>query len=136
MAETANIAELLGGLDFDPAALKTKYLAERDKRLRDDANEQYVEVTAEFSHYVDDPYVESGFTREPLTDQVEIAIIGGGFGGLLMAARMKEAGFDDIRMIETAGDFGGTWYWNRYPGAMCDVESYCYLPISFQNGLL
>jgi cyclohexanone monooxygenase len=129
MAETANIAELLGGLDFDPAALKTKYLAERDKRLRDDANDQYVEVTAEFSHYVDDPYVESGFTREPLTDQVEIAIIGGGFGGLLMAARMKEAGFDDIRMIETAGDFGGTWYWNRYPGAMCDVESYCYLPL-------
>ena len=129
MAETANIAELLGGLDFDPAALKTKYLAERDKRLRDDANDQYVEVTAEFSHYVDDPYLESGFTREPLTDQVEIAIIGGGFGGLLMAARMKEAGFDDIRMIETAGDFGGTWYWNRYPGAMCDVESYCYLPL-------
>ena len=129
MAETANIAELLGGLDFDPAALKTKYLAERDKRLRDDANEQYVEVTAEFSHYVDDPYVEPGFTREPLTDEVEIAIIGGGFGGLLMAARMKEAGFNDIRMIETAGDFGGTWYWNRYPGAMCDVESYCYLPL-------
>jgi len=129
MAEAANMAELLGGLDFDPAELKAKYLSERDKRLRDDANDQYVEVTAEFSHYVDDPYVDPGFTREPLTDRVEIAIIGGGFGGLLMAARMKEAGFDDIRMIETAGDFGGTWYWNRYPGAMCDVESYCYLPL-------
>lgn len=129
MAETANMAELLGGLDFDPAALKTKYLTERDKRLREDANDQYVEVTAEFSHYIDDPYVEPGFTRQPLTDRVEIAVIGGGFGGLLMAARMKEAGFDDIRMIETAGDFGGTWYWNRYPGAMCDVESYCYLPL-------
>jgi cation diffusion facilitator CzcD-associated flavoprotein CzcO len=129
MAEQANMAELLGDIDFDPAALKAKYLAERDKRLRDDANDQYVEVTAEFSHYIDDPYVEPGFTREPLTDEVEIAIIGGGFGGLLMAARMKEAGFNDIRMIETAGDFGGTWYWNRYPGAMCDVESYCYLPL-------
>ncbi len=129
MAEAANMAELLGGLDFDPAELKAKYLSERDKRLRDDANDQYVEVTAEFSHYVDDPYVDPGFTRQPLTDRVEIAIIGGGFGGLLMAARMKEAGFDDIRMIETAGDFGGTWYWNRYPGAMCDVESYCYLPL-------
>ena len=58
-----------------------------------------------------------------------MAVIGGGFGGLLMAARMKEAGFDDIRVIEKAGDFGGTWYWNRYPGAMCDVESYCYLPL-------
>ena len=129
MTETANIVELMGGLDFDPAALKAKYLAERDKRLRDDANEQYVEVTAEFSHYVDDPYVDPGHTREPLFDTVEMAIIGGGFGGLLMAARMKEAGFNDIRMIEKAGDFGGTWYWNRYPGAMCDVESYCYLPL-------
>lgn len=129
MTEKANIVELMGGLDFDPVALKTKYLAERDKRLRDDANEQYVEVTAEFSHYVDDPYVDPGYTREPLFDSVEMAIIGGGFGGLLMAARMKEAGFSDIRMIEKAGDFGGTWYWNRYPGAMCDVESYCYLPL-------
>ena len=129
MAKATSIAELMGGLDFEPATLKTKYLAERDKRLRTDANDQYVEITAEFSQYVDDPYVASGFTREPLFDRVEIAVIGGGFGGLLMAARMKEAGFDDIRVIEKAGDFGGTWYWNRYPGAMCDVESYCYLPL-------
>jgi cyclohexanone monooxygenase len=129
MAEATSIAELMGGLDFDPATLKTKYLAERDKRLRTDANDQYVEVTAEFSQYVDDPYVAPGFAREPLFDRVEMAVIGGGFGGLLMAARMKEAGFDDIRVIEKAGDFGGTWYWNRYPGAMCDVESYCYLPL-------
>jgi cyclohexanone monooxygenase len=67
--------------------------------------------------------------REPLFDDVEVAIIGGGFGGLLMGARLREAGFEDIRVIEKAGDFGGTWYWNRYPGAMCDVESYCYLPL-------
>ena len=127
--QAANMAELLGDLDFDPVALKEKYLSERDKRIRDDGNQQYVEVTAEFSRYVDDPYVDPGFTREPLFDEVEVAIIGGGFGGLLMAARMKEAGFDDVRMIEKAGDFGGTWYWNRYPGAMCDVESYCYLPL-------
>ena len=129
MQESIDMAQLLGDLDFDPAALKAKYLEERDKRLRDDGNEQYVEVTAEFSHYVDDPYVEPGFSRAPLHDEVEVAIIGGGFGGLLMAARLREAGFDDIRMIEKAGDFGGTWYWNRYPGAMCDVESYCYLPL-------
>ncbi len=56
-------------------------------------------------------------------DDVEFAIIGGGFGGLLMGARLREAGFESIRMVESAGDFGGTWYWNRYPGAMCDVES-------------
>ncbi len=123
------IAEVVGPIDFDPDELHAKYLAERDKRLREDGIGQYVEVKAEFSHYVDDPYVEPGFTREPVFDDVEFAIIGGGFGGLLMGARLREAGFDKIRMVENAGDFGGTWYWNRYPGAMCDVESYCYLPL-------
>ena len=125
-----SIQSLLGDLDFDPDALKAKYLAERDRRIRSDGSDQYQEVTAEFSRYVHDPYVEPGFTREPLFDEVEVAIIGGGFGGLLAGARIREAGFTDIRMIEGAGDVGGTWYWNRYPGAMCDVESYCYLPLS------
>ena len=124
-----NIEGHLGTLDFNPQQLKKKYLAERDRRIRSDGNEQYQQVDAEFSHYVDDPYVAPGFIREPLFDEVEVAIIGGGFGGLLAGARMREAGFSDIRMIEKAGDFGGTWYWNRYPGAMCDVESYCYFPL-------
>ena len=118
----------LGEIDFDADVLKAKYLEERDKRLRDDANEQYIEVTGDFSNYVDDPY-EARVEREPLHDTVEIVIIGGGFGGLLLGGRLREAGFDDIRVIEKGGDFGGTWYWNRYPGAMCDVESYCYLPM-------
>ncbi len=122
------IQSYLGDLDFDPAALKEKYLAERDKRVREDGIDQYVEVTADFSHYEDDPYTPR-IQREPVNDEVEVIIIGGGFGGLLLGARLREAGFDDIRVIEKAGDFGGTWYWNRYPGAMCDVESYCYLPL-------
>jgi cyclohexanone monooxygenase len=130
------IAALVGEIDFDPDALLGKYLAERDKRLRDDGNAQYVEVKAEFSHYVDDPYVEPGFTREPVFDEVEFAIIGGGFGGLLMGARLREAGFEKLRVVEAAGDFGGTWYWNRYPGAMCDVESYCYLPLLEELGYM
>jgi cyclohexanone monooxygenase len=123
------LADLLGNVTFDPDALREKYREERDKRLRPDANEQYVEVTAEFSLYVDDPYVEPGFTREALFDEVDVAIIGGGFGGLLMGARLRQAGVERIRLIEKAGDVGGTWYWNRYPGAMCDVESYVYLPL-------
>ena len=131
-----DIAALVGEIDFDPDALHEKYLAERDKRLREDGNSQYVEVKAEFSRYVDDPYVEPGFTRDPVFDSVEVAIIGGGFGGLLMGARMREAGFESIRMVENAGDFGGTWYWNRYPGAMCDVESYCYLPLLEELGYM
>jgi cyclohexanone monooxygenase len=129
-----DIAELVGEIDFDPDALHEKYLAERDKRLREDGVGQYVEVKAELSHYLNDPYVEPGFTRAPMFDEVEFAIIGGGFGGLLMGARLREAGFNKIRVVENAGDFGGTWYWNRYPGAMCDVESYVYLPLLEELG--
>jgi cyclohexanone monooxygenase len=122
------IAEIVGELDFDPDALHEKYLYERDRRVRSDGIGQYVEVKEEFAHYVDDPYT-APIVREPVTDDVEFAVIGGGFGGLLMGARLREAGFQKIRMVETGGDFGGTWYWNRYPGAMCDVESYVYLPL-------
>ncbi|MDH3682106.1 MAG: NAD(P)/FAD-dependent oxidoreductase [Acidimicrobiia bacterium] len=127
--------DLVGEIDFDPAELKAKYLAERDKRLRADGNEQYVEVTGDFSNYVDDPYVER-VERKPLFDHTEVIVIGGGFGGLLMGGRLREAGFTDIRVIEKGGDFGGTWYWNRYPGAMCDVESYVYLPMLEELGYM
>jgi len=121
---------------FDPEALRQKYREERDKRLRPDANDQYVKLEGEFAHFVDDPYVEPGFSREPLTDEVEVAVIGGGFGGLLVAARLREAGVEGIRIIDGAGDFGGTWYWNRYPGVACDIESYIYLPLLEEIGYM
>ena len=122
--------------DFDPDSLRTKYREERDKRIRTDGNEQYVEVKGDFSRYIDDPYVAPGFTRAPLNDAVDVVIIGGGFGGLLAGARLREAGVKDIRMIEKGGDFGGTWYWNRYPGAQCDIESYIYLPLLEETGYI
>ncbi|MBT6558199.1 MAG: FAD-binding protein, partial [Gammaproteobacteria bacterium] len=100
-------------LGFDPDALREKYRVERDKRLRSDGSAQYQEVVGDFSHYVDDPYVESGFSRAPLEDQVDVIVIGGGFGGLLSGARLTEAGVGSVRIIEKGGDFGGTWYWNR-----------------------
>ena len=121
-------------LDFDPEALRQKYLEERDKRIRPEGASQYQEVTGDFSKYVDDPYIEDEIAREPLTDEVEVIIVGGGFGGLLAGARLREAGINDIRIIEKGGDFGGTWYWNRYPGAQCDVESYVYLPLCEELG--
>jgi cyclohexanone monooxygenase len=99
---------------------------ERDKRLRADGNDQYQEVKGRFAL---DPYVAPGFSRAPLHEDVEVAVIGGGFGGLLAGARLREAGIRDVRILEKGGDFGGTWYWNRYPRAMCDVESYIYLPL-------
>jgi cyclohexanone monooxygenase len=121
-------------LDFDPELLREKYRAERDKRLRGDGNEQYVEVKGDFRHYIDDPYVDPGFSRAPLTDEVDVLVIGGGFGGLLAAARLRESGVERIRIVEKGGDFGGTWYWNRYPGAQCDIESYIYLPLLEETG--
>ena len=122
-------------LGFDPDALRNKYREERDKRVRTDGNEQYLEVKDTFAHFVDDPYVES-FEREPLTDDTDVVVIGGGFGGLLAGARLREAGVQDIRVIEKGGDFGGTWYWNRYPGAQCDIESYIYLPLVEELGYI
>ncbi len=114
--------------DFDPDALREKYRVERDKRIRREGNAQYVEVAGPFAEYLHDPYTEP-VDRPPLTDDVRVAIIGGGFAGLITGARLTQAGIDDFRIIEKGGDFGGTWYWNRYPGAQCDVESYVYLPL-------
>jgi cation diffusion facilitator CzcD-associated flavoprotein CzcO len=139
MSDTAKVPSANGGtegLGFDPDALRAKYREERDKRIRADGNEQYVEVNGDFSRYVDDPYVEPGFTREPLNETLEIVIVGGGFGGLLAGARLREAGVQDLRIVEKGGDFGGTWYWNRYPGAQCDIESYIYLPLLEETGYL
>ncbi len=113
---------------FDPDALREKYRMERDKRIRRDGNGQYVEVAGQFADYLRDPYTELE-ERPPLVDDVTVAVIGGGFAGLITGARLTQAGIDDFRIIEKGGDFGGTWYWNRYPGAQCDVESYVYLPL-------
>ncbi|MGA9796594.1 MAG: NAD(P)/FAD-dependent oxidoreductase [Rhizomicrobium sp.] len=132
MSDAATKTDDLG---FDPAALKAKYRAERDKRIRAEGNGQYVEIKGQFAHYLDDPYV-APITRAPLNDETEVLIVGGGFGGMLAAARLRQAGIDDIRIVEKGGDFGGTWYWNRYPGAACDIESYIYLPLLEEVGYM
>lgn len=106
-------AAVSGNVSFDPDQLREKYREERDKRIRADGNDQYIEVTGDFSHYIDDPYVEPGFEREALQTQVEVLIIGGGFGGMLAAARLRDTGIDDLMIVEKGGGFGGTWYWNQ-----------------------
>ena len=75
-------------------------------------------------------------SREPLTDEVDVAIVGAGFGGLLTGARLRELGVDSVRLIDKAADVGGTWYWNRYPGIACDVESYVYMPLLEELGYI
>ena len=125
----AEIVRIAGPLGFDPDELKSRYVSERDKRLVAEGNSRYVPTDGVFADFGKDPWVAPGFTRAPITDHTEIIIAGGGFGGLLAGARLREAGFSDIRIIEEGGDFGGTWYWNRYPGAMCDIEAHMYLPL-------
>ncbi|MGY8853238.1 MAG: flavin-containing monooxygenase [Pseudomonadales bacterium] len=123
-------------LNFDPDALRAKYRRERDKRIRVDGNQQYLGIEGDFSNYIDDPYAETLESRTALTDAVDVVIIGGGFGGLISGARLKEAGIKSVRIIEKGSDFGGTWYWNRYPGAACDTESYVYLPLCDELGIV
>ncbi|HJL98272.1 MAG TPA: NAD(P)/FAD-dependent oxidoreductase [Acidimicrobiales bacterium] len=89
----------------------------------------YMAMEGEFAKYLEDHYSESPVQREALTDECEIVVVGAGFAGLLLWYRLKEAGFQDVRFCEKGGDVGGTWYWNRYPGIACDVESYSYLPL-------
>jgi cyclohexanone monooxygenase len=136
MAETQTsgipTAEELG---FNPAELRRRYAEERTKRLRADGNNQYREVTGEFARFENDPYVKPS-TRAALHEELDALVVGGGFGGLLAAARLQEAGIANFRIVEKGGDFGGTWYWNRYPGAQCDIESYVYLPLLEETGYM
>ncbi|PGH51473.1 NAD(P)/FAD-dependent oxidoreductase [Streptomyces sp. Ru87] len=119
---------------FDAAALRARYRAERDRRIRPEGRAQYRGVTGEFGYYDEDPYAEGDPTREPLADRVEAVVVGGGFGGLLAGARLRQAGLESIRIVEKGADFGGTWYWNRYPGIHCDIESYVYMPLLEEVG--
>ncbi len=118
---------------IDKQTLLSKYRAERDKRLRPDGNAQYIRLKERFAHYAEDPYIPVK-PRAPKTDHVTFAFVGGGFAGLVTGARLAEAGIGDVRIIEKGGDFGGTWYWNRYPGAQCDTASMVYMPLLEETG--
>jgi cation diffusion facilitator CzcD-associated flavoprotein CzcO len=123
------------GTVIDKAAVRQKYDQERDKRLRPDGDDQYIRLTGEYSHYLEDPYTPR-IERAPKTDHRTVVFIGGGISGLVTCARLKEAGVTDVRMIEKGGDFGGTWYWNRYPGAQCDTASLVYIPLLEETGYM
>ena len=122
-------------LGFDPAELRQKYAQERARRLRPEGNDQYREVAGQLARFEEDPYVKPS-ARPAIHEDIEALIVGGGFGGLLAAARLQQAGITDFRIVEKGGDFGGTWYWNRYPGAQCDIESYVYLPLLEETGYM
>jgi cation diffusion facilitator CzcD-associated flavoprotein CzcO len=125
-----------GATGYDPDTVKAKYLAERDRRLvpgrtdiRDLATDRH------FAHLRRDPFTP-WIERAPVDDDVDAVIIGGGIAGVLAGARLRDAGLGRIRIIDQAGGIGGTWYWNRYPGVMCDVESTIYMPMLEELGYI
>lgn len=120
----------------DHAALRAKYLLERDKRLRGEGQKQYLEAEGEFEEYYEaDPYTPV-VPRPPISQDIDVVVLGGGLSGLITAARLKQAGVAGFRVIELGGDFGGAWYWNRYPGIQCDTDCYCYLPMLEEVGYI
>ncbi len=126
------------GEQSEPGTLeevRERYRREREKRLRSDGLFQFQELTGAFEDLDRDPFAEE-LVRDPVVDEVDVVIIGAGFAGMLTAAHLQQAGVHSFRMIDKAGDFGGTWYWNRYPGCMCDVESYTYLPLLEETGYM
>jgi cation diffusion facilitator CzcD-associated flavoprotein CzcO len=119
---------------FDPEAVRARYLTERDKRLvpgradiRDLAHDDA------FARYRDDPFTPM-VDREPIVDETEVVILGGGIAGILVGVELRKAGVDRFRIVDQAGGIGGTWYWNRYPGVMCDIEASIYLPLLEELG--
>ena len=120
---------------FDPDALRNRYADERAKRLRPDGKDQYLEVIGRYAEFAEDHFGAVA-DRAPMEAEVDALIVGGGFGGLLAGARLRQAGLADVRIVEKGGRIGGTWYWNQYPGAQCDIESYIYLPLLEELGVI
>jgi cation diffusion facilitator CzcD-associated flavoprotein CzcO len=122
--------------NVDIAELQAKYLRERDKRLRPEGQTQYARpVGGAAGSFADDPHMPMR-VRAPLAEDIDVIILGAGWGGLMAAYHLTQAGVTNFRNVDTAGDFGGVWYWNRYPGIQCDNESYCYLPLLEEMGFL
>jgi cation diffusion facilitator CzcD-associated flavoprotein CzcO len=115
--------------------VREKYRIEREKRLRPDGIAQYPDLSGRYADFDTDPYA-TPFERDAIVEDLDVVIVGAGFGGMLAATNLRKAGLGNFRIIDKAGDFGGTWYWNRYPGCMCDVESYVYLPLLEETGYM
>ena len=121
---------------LSPEEIREKYRIEREKRLRSDGTAQFKTIAGEWADFGRDPFVDPDFTRDAVREETEVVIVGAGFGGMLAAHHLLKAGVTNFRMIDLAGDFGGTWYWNRYPNCACDVESYVYLPLLEETGYM
>ena len=98
-------------LAFDPVELQKKYDVERNIRLRNGGVSQYRSAwKSGLGSYLVDPNADPHFSRDPISARYDVAVMGGGFGGLLVAARLLQRGITNITIIEKGADFGGTWY--------------------------
>jgi cation diffusion facilitator CzcD-associated flavoprotein CzcO len=122
--------------NLDLGGLREKYREEKDKRERPLGIDQYVFTDGDLARFEDDPHSEPPPPREPRTDEVDVLIVGAGFGSIYVGARLRELGIDNFLIVDKAAAFGGVWYWNRYPGLRCDVESYVYLPFLEESGYM
>ena len=114
---------------FVPEAVRDKYAQERAKRMTEDRGVLYdLRNDERFAEYTKDPFTPF-VERDPVVEDVDVAIIGAGMSGVTVGAKLREQGLRKIVLVDKAGGIGGTWYWNRYPGVMCDVESYIYMPM-------
>ncbi len=123
-------------MSLDIEQIRERYRQERDRRARPSGTDQFQFAEGELAQLAEDPYADELPPRNPVDRDVDVLVIGCGIGGIEMAATLRKAGVDDILMVDGAADFGGTWYWNRYPGIRCDVESYIYLPYLEETGYM
>jgi len=122
--------------EIDIPTMREKYRQERDRRVRKEGQKQYVQPVDDFAHeYEGDPHMPIE-PREALSEDIDVAVLGGGFAGILAGVNLRKAGVTNFRTIDHAGDFGGVWYWNRYPGIQCDNDAYCYLPLLEEMGFV
>ena len=122
--------------DVDIPALREKYRHERDKRIRSDGQKQYFKPTgAVAANYAVDPHTPVA-TRAPISEDIDVIVLGAGWGGIMASYHLTQAGVTNFRNVDTAGDFGGVWYWNQYPGIQCDNDAYCYLPLLEETGFM
>jgi cation diffusion facilitator CzcD-associated flavoprotein CzcO len=120
--------------EIDIEAIVAKYRHERDRRLRREAQDQYIAAEDYFDGIEEvDPHTPVT-PRDPISEDLDVAVLGGGWAGILAAYNLRKAGVSSFRNIDVAGDFGGCWYWNQYPGLQCDNEAYCYIGLLEETG--
>jgi cyclohexanone monooxygenase len=132
-----NPADVVGHINAEElAGTRARYAAERGRRLRPDGTAQFQFLEGDLATFDTDHHAPQIAERAPCHDEVDVLIIGAGLGGIQAAVWLQNAGVTDIRLVDRAADFGGTWYWNRYPGLRCDTESYIYLPLLEETGFM